>query len=101
MLMADMFWWIGVGATSALVVVIAFMLALLVVALWQNYGPKFHWRAPLTEMVITTYRGDVRTGEGKRVKIGAPDLRISYVIGMSWRFKFLVGLMILKEDNPE
>lgn len=92
------FQWIGIGV-SALALLAALILLYAVIAVfWDRYGLSFMCRKPKTEIIWSTYRGDVRTGEGKRVKCNK-DLRITSLVGVSWRSRWLFGIMTFKRDT--
>jgi hypothetical protein len=91
------FQWIGIGVAVLLALAIAAATILVIAALWWHFGPAFHCRALETEMIWSTYRGDVRTGEGERIKC-APDLRIGHLVGVSWRTRWLFGLVLIKRE---
>lgn len=93
------FQWIGLIVVAVAATAVLVCAVVLVVVLFAEYGPKVHCRAPDTEMIVSTFRGDVRTGEGQRVKCAA-DLKISHIIGLSWRTKLIFGLLRLEKDDP-
>lgn len=93
------FAYFGVGVAALATFFMLTVVLLVIVALWQDYGPSFHYRKPETHFVMSVYRGDVRDGEGRRIK-RAPDLRIRRIVGLSWRCKFILGLVLLDPDVP-
>ncbi|WP_439398774.1 hypothetical protein ACRQ5Q_15325 [Bradyrhizobium sp. PMVTL-01] len=92
------FYWVGVmvvlAIVTALVVVAGAALVVCVIA----FFPKFHCRAPATRMILSTYRTDCYTGEGHHIKSGS-DLRISRIIGLSWKVKWVFGLIVFGPDD--
>ena len=92
------FQWIGMGVAILLTLVVVAFAVLVVAVFWQAYGIDFHARKPGTLVVWSTYRSDVRTGEGKRVKCNV-DLRVTSIFGVSWRSRWLFGVMTCEKDS--
>lgn len=91
---------IGICITAIFALAMAAFMALVITALWQNYGPTFMCRRPETLIVLSTYRRDERTGEGKCFKT-AEDMQIARLIGVAWRFRWFVGVLTFKKDDGE
>lgn len=94
------FYYLGIAtAVTAATLAIGFVL-LTGFALWQEYGVKFICRRPQTLIVWSTYRGDIRTGDGERVKF-VPDIRVTRMVGTFWRFRWFFGLVIFEDDDGQ
>lgn len=94
-------YWTGIATLCVLGSLTIAFAVLSLVAAWLRFRPRFHLGKPQNEMVITTYRGDIRTGEGKRVHTRNPNLRIGRMIGANWRLRWFVGVMTFQKDLDE
>lgn len=93
------FAWLGIAVAGLLSGIFLLGLVAVFVMFWLAFKPKLHLRAPKTDLVFSTYDADVRTGEGNRFKIAA-DLRVARIVGLSWRDRWVFGLLTFAKDRP-
>ncbi len=94
------FYWTGVVVIGIGLTAFAAIACVVLIVLVATLFPKFHCRAPETRMILSTYRTDCYTGEGGHIKSGS-DLRISRIIGLSWKVKWVFGLIVFgRDDTP-
>lgn len=96
--LSNPFWWIGVFTSALLIGVCIGFTLLAIVAAWQAFGPRFHCRRPGAINVWSSYRSNIRGREGQRIMV-ADDLRITRLIGCSWRWRWFFGLVMFTEDD--
>lgn len=86
---------IGVLVVCAIAFAVVSLAAIFAIALIVTLFPSWHYRKAKSDMVLTTYRRDYETAEGDRIKI-APDLRISRILGFSWKTRWIVGAVLFE-----
>lgn len=94
-LSSPVFYWIGVSFVGFLALAIIAALLLLAIALIVSFAPRLHYRAPKTNMVLSTYRQDEFTGEGQPIKVAA-DLQLTRILGLSWKTRWCFGLLLFR-----
>lgn len=89
------FYWIGAVVAGIVVVALLAILAILAMVVIASIRLKFHCRKPATNMVLSAYRADITSGEGRPIK-AAEDLRVARILGCSWKLKWVFGLLIFE-----
>jgi hypothetical protein len=92
--------WVGYCTIGILATGVVATAVLLTVALWFKFAPEFICRKPGAINIWSNYRSDIRSGDGERIK-GAPDLRVTRLIGVAWRSRWYFGAVVFEKDDGQ
>lgn len=91
---------IGVLVVCVIAFAAVAIAAIFAIALIVTFFPSWHYSKAKSDMVLTTYRRDCTTAEGNRIKI-APDLRISRILGFSWKTRWIIGAVLFEPHTED
>lgn len=88
----DGFWWIGASVSTVAIVAILFCVGLALAALLVAFKPTLHCRVPSYLMTLRTQQTAIM-GEKHIARDVHEPLRISYVVAVSWKHRWLFGFL--------